>query len=93
VSVEGCIYSHWNLNIRLFIISFEATNSIVLKFGSTDNLMSVNILICYSFGDELGGTESTYITLKPYDFSWKNGRFQSISLQQRYVQGTSLFSN
>jgi hypothetical protein len=55
--------------------------------------MSVNILICYSFGDELGGTESTYITLKPYDFSWNNGRFQSISLQQRYVQGTSLFSN
>ena len=54
---------------NLTTFSFEATSSNVLRFGMTDDLMSVNILIWYSFGDELGGNESTYITLNPYDFS------------------------
>jgi hypothetical protein len=53
----------------------------------TDDLMSVNILICYSFGDELGGNEITYITLKPYDFSLKQmADFNKFLSNKGYVQ-------
>ena len=84
IYTEMCLWKDAFIAIETYkfdysLFSFKATISNILKFGMTDNLMSINILIWYSFGDELGGNESTYITLKPYDFSWKNGRFQSIS--------------
>ena len=64
----------------------------------TDDLMSVNILICYSFGDELGGNEITYITLKPYDFSLKqmadfNKFLSNKDMFRIHYKWTSFFSS